>query len=157
MEGDVTTIYAVSSGDYSDYSVLALFSTQELAQDYVDTILAGKSYDTPRIEEYELDPEVPSLRAGLSAWLIGMDRDGNVIRADQGSPGFRMRGPYFICCKQGRGFAGQEPRGIVFACVAKSVDHAIKIVNEWRIQLIAENRWTLDQGEFNKIRDRGDR
>ncbi len=153
----MTTIYAVSSGEYSDYSVLALFSTRELAQDYVDTILAGKNYDTPRIEEYELDPEVPSLRAGLSAWLIGMDRDGNVLRAEQGSTDSRFRGPYFICGENGCGTMSGGERGIVFACVAKSVDHAIKIVNEWRIQLIAENRWTLDRDQFNKLRDRGDR
>lgn len=43
------TVYVVTSGEYSDYSICAIFSTKELAQAHVDK----GGGDT--IEEYELD------------------------------------------------------------------------------------------------------
>lgn len=46
-------IYIVTSGCYSDYSIEAVFTTQDKANDYVQQ--HGTDY---RIEEYELDEEV---------------------------------------------------------------------------------------------------
>lgn len=50
----MTTIYAVASGEYSDYGISALFSTEELAQRYIDKCDPDR-WSYPRIEEYELD------------------------------------------------------------------------------------------------------
>ena len=47
----MTTIYAVASGSYSDYSVGPHFTTRELAQRYIDT---HTPYDHEFIEEFEL-------------------------------------------------------------------------------------------------------
>lgn len=46
-------VYIVTSGDYSDYHIEAVFSTREQALDYVDT--KGSEY---RIEEYPLDEPI---------------------------------------------------------------------------------------------------
>lgn len=46
-------VYVVASGEYSDYSIEAVFSTKELANDYVQQ--HGTRF---RIEEYNIDEEV---------------------------------------------------------------------------------------------------
>lgn len=52
------TIYAVSDGEYSDYGILALFSTREKAERYIEKHKEADQYlSNPNIEEYELDSE----------------------------------------------------------------------------------------------------
>jgi hypothetical protein len=46
----MTTVYIVTSGSYSDYTIEHVFATEELAQDYCDK-LGG---DNPGIEAYEV-------------------------------------------------------------------------------------------------------
>lgn len=46
-------IYIVTSGDYSEYRIVAVFSTEQLAEEYVQQ--RGTEY---RIESYNLDEEV---------------------------------------------------------------------------------------------------
>lgn len=63
----MTTIYAVASGSYSDYGINAIFTTEELAQKYIDA--SGKGYDG-RIEEYTLydDTTVIESRRYVRYW-----------------------------------------------------------------------------------------
>ena len=49
------TIYLVSGGEYSDYEVMALFSSRKLAEDYM---LLKPSGWYNSIEEMELNPKV---------------------------------------------------------------------------------------------------
>lgn len=63
----MSTVYAVSSGCYSDYSILAVFSTRELAEKYVayqnGPESDGTEYANAGIEEWELDtPFTPTGR-----------------------------------------------------------------------------------------------
>jgi len=51
-------VYAVSSGSYSDYRVNAIFSTKELAEEFMRYIPDNDYND---IEEYEIDPSVPDI------------------------------------------------------------------------------------------------
>ena len=52
----MATVYIVTHGDYSDYSILAAFSTREMAERFVAAYNQGESYyDKADIEEYELD------------------------------------------------------------------------------------------------------
>ena len=53
METNKKIIYIVTSGEYSDYTIDAVFTTKEKAVDYVEQ--HGTDYN---IEEYELDEEV---------------------------------------------------------------------------------------------------
>lgn len=68
-------VYALAVGEYSDYGILAIFSTRECADaavedmkrayaqhiDAIDSLdsndWTSETYNDPRIEEYELDPE----------------------------------------------------------------------------------------------------
>lgn len=72
MTDRVRTVYAVSSGDYSDYSVHCLFETKELAQAYIDAYSAaervvsengGYAHDDMRIETFQLWSAVPHVEA----------------------------------------------------------------------------------------------
>ena len=47
--------YMVTQGEYSDYSVCCVFTTAELAQEYIDTRSAGQTYSSFNdIEEIEI-------------------------------------------------------------------------------------------------------
>lgn len=48
------TVYAVSSGSYSDYGVRSLYTTREAAQAHVDRFNSGQHYDDAFVEEFEL-------------------------------------------------------------------------------------------------------
>lgn len=51
-------VFIVTSGEYSDYSIDRVFSTEEKAKEWVDVITSmyGGNYD---IEQYELDAPIP--------------------------------------------------------------------------------------------------
>lgn len=51
-------VYIVTSGEYSDYGIDRVFSTEEKAKEWVDVITSmyGGNYD---IEQYELDAPIP--------------------------------------------------------------------------------------------------
>ena len=67
-------IYIVTSGEYSDYRIDAVFSTRELAEDYIQH--NGTDY---RIEEYNLDEEIDR---NTKLWRVEFDiKDGEFKEA----------------------------------------------------------------------------
>lgn len=72
--------WLVSSGEYSDYRVEALFATEELAQRYVDIHNTGPSRESPRIDgEYRVVETVADPVEHLRMWgHIGKDTTRNV-------------------------------------------------------------------------------
>lgn len=144
------TIYAVSSGSYSDYRINALFSTRENAQAFIDAIQGqGREYpeDFNSIEEYELDPPTADLlKRGYSVWDVLMLRDGTVERVDrsdnslysvQDAPTYRIWGRTKAPAYKGTG----TPDGLQAGVWAKSEKAAVKIVNEKRAEMIASGEW----------------
>lgn len=63
----MTTIYLVTSGEYSDYGVDGVYSTHEKAMDHVRAI-DGK-YSRAQVEERELDAPFDRARA---IWLVSI-------------------------------------------------------------------------------------
>lgn len=122
----MSTLYVVTSGEYSDYGIEAIFSTRELAQSYIDATTSGDRWSQPGIEEWELDPGADDLRAGRKLWFVRMDRDGNVpeVRPDRGgssdSHGFDAIG------------------NMICTVWAADQEHAVKIVGERRARFLAE-------------------
>ena len=55
--------YAISSGEYSDYHVVAVFSSKEKAEANLYLFPEGE------IEEFPLDPEMPEASAGMLPFL----------------------------------------------------------------------------------------
>jgi hypothetical protein len=60
-EGEKMTVYVVTTGEYSDYGIKAIFSAKELAEKYVADCLTDK-YDFPAIVEWELDTEIGKVK-----------------------------------------------------------------------------------------------
>lgn len=70
----MTVVYAVSNGEYSDYRIEAIFTTEERAKEYISA-MDGAPYDAifsseRRIEEYELDEFSDFVSRGLSYFRV---------------------------------------------------------------------------------------
>lgn len=127
------TIYAVTSGSYSSYRVVALFSTREKAEDYKATVLKDE-YDSG-IEEYQLDPDTTDLlRRGYSVWRVTMLRDGSTERVDRSD-----NGSYDV--QDAPSFRIWDRTVLAASVWAKSEKAAVKIANEKRAQMIANGEW----------------
>jgi hypothetical protein len=82
--GDVGgKVFAVSEGSYSDYRIVAIFSTREKAQEYIDSCHA-EQWSEKEIEEYDLDlprEELPG------CYEVRIKADGTVIESTWASWG----------------------------------------------------------------------
>ena len=74
-------VYAATSGSYSDYGIVAIFSTKEAAQLFMERH-PNQWNDWNDIEEYDLDPGVLQMRKGYSHWMVQMEEDGSTISAE---------------------------------------------------------------------------
>lgn len=122
------TVYVVTDGDYSDYHIVGIYSTRELAE-RAQALFAADSVD-----EYPVD-EMPSAPPGLSAWSVTMNRHGDSLDVHQ------------IPISNIDGAAGDwEPGHNGWAttrCLAADQPHALKIANERRLMAIASNDWRV--------------
>jgi hypothetical protein len=68
-------IYVVTSGSYSDYHIVALYSTEEQAQKALEL-----GDEETRIEEYELDSfQIPEHPPGHKPWLVRIEYNTSKI------------------------------------------------------------------------------
>jgi len=113
-------VWLLVHGKYSDFRVVGVFSTEENAAKGL-ACLDGPDgewdfWDDPRVVEYELDPVIAELNAGLSQWRIVLNDDGSYsatwYRDFDNIPTSRANG-----------------RGIYFVW-ARDEDHAVKIAAE---------------------------
>lgn len=82
-------IYLVTEGEYSDYGIEAVFSTEELAQAYIDTRESHKAPDGKKyygyceykIEQYPIDERVKETEQKVFVSIL--DEDGE-YRANRG-------------------------------------------------------------------------
>lgn len=143
------TIYAVSSGSYSDYRVNALFSTRAKAEEFRQVVPDGDYND---IEEYEMDPPtVDLLRRGYSPWHVLMRRDGQVERADKKDIsiyGVEVDAtPRLWKRSIAPAYAGKNIPDVLMCDVwAKNEKSAIKVANERRTRFIASGEWDATNG-----------
>ena len=57
------SIYVLTEGSYSDYHIVGVYSTKELAEE------AQSLYEYSQIEEYDLD-NIPEHPPGMIAWFV---------------------------------------------------------------------------------------
>lgn len=127
-------VWVCTTGAYSDYQVIGVRLTEESARALLSAFEDAndpEEYDTEDLAEPE-----DQARHGLFRWRVCMLKDGTVrsaFRLDFEAP------PSVEICKlypYGEGNFGIE------ACVyARDKQHAVKIVNEHRAQLIATGAW----------------
>jgi hypothetical protein len=109
------SIYILTEGSYSDYHVVGVYSTKELAKE------AQFLFKDSQIEEYDLD-NIPEHPPGMSAWYVSIS-DGKLddIYTSQVSP-FDETVP----CEDEYEWSDGETGYFVY-CWAVDEDHAEKI------------------------------
>lgn len=129
-------IYAVSSGEYSDYKVLAIYHNKEHAEEYVRAF-GG------RVEEFPVDPEFPRPPAGMTRYHIEIneqtsdiyvrelydDEYKDEVLAFDLNPTIKERKPWYQ----------KKVRRWVTYVWAKDEQHAAKIGNEYRSRILTGN------------------
>lgn len=129
-------IYIITSGSYSDYSIDTVFLDKELAEEYVDKHNnCGDEYyhDDTVIEEYSIEENLDKY-----VYNVSMKRDGGVVHchySEHSHKDFYYEG--------NKGYEGMY----VFYTKSRDKKRAIKIANERRTQLIAENKWGVKEGK----------
>jgi hypothetical protein len=122
-------IYVVTHGQYSDYRILTVCSTRELAERALKMLQVDA-----KIEEFDLDA-VMQVRPGYRPYSVYMARDGE-SRIDEGDAWERDAPGKFTTHVEILG------NNLIYLEVwAKDADHAVKIANEKRIQTIANGEW----------------
>ncbi len=122
-------VYVVTSGEYSEYGIEAIFDDEDLAKKFM-AMFEKKEYDNMKIEEHILNPFKREIAAGFKAYEVIMKKSGDVVDIKLVSDLSETYTPfldfhYNLCC----------------TCFAKDEQHAIKIANEKCGQLIAMNQW----------------
>lgn len=136
-------VWIVEQGEYSDYHVVGVFSSRENAD-----LIAERMNESPRgnaaVVERELDPGVDALHQGLQRYDVLMHRDGTTEEVTLVSTERTIRSveTEFELWYRSRTSLSHD---VLDATVwAKDEQHAVKIVNEKRVQLIASNEWLAE-------------
>lgn len=113
----MTTAYILTGGEYSDYHIIGVYSTKELAEK------AQFVYTNSRIQEYEMDI-VLDCPPGMKGWYVMLDGNPEQTYCNSASP-------YYATIPFEREFI--EPSGTkVYQvyCWAVDEEHAIKIAQD---------------------------
>lgn len=133
-------VYIITYGNYSDYSICAVFSTRDKAEEYIQ-----QHGSTFRIEEHLLDEEVEQIEIwnveiGMLSHKIkqceSCSDSWNNDRVDK----FRIFEPVFR----------NNEWSIKMLLRADSMDRAIKVANE-RVAQIVANKDLFYASAFNKV------
>jgi hypothetical protein len=143
----MTQVWVVEQGEYSDYRVVGVFSSQENAQQIADAINGPDedTYERATVAEWPLDPIVHELRQGFMPFLVHMREDGTVELCDQQKArGYELAGDVGIWRRsQAPAFRGNPDKPDILRAMiwAKDATHAVKITNEHRTRMIASGEW----------------
>ncbi len=132
------TVFVVTSGEYSDYGIDAMFSTRELAQKFIDSF--NDKYSDMDIEEWDLDPNKQHLKQNRKPYFLRINKVGDIsdLRVCDSSFGFKHDIPEAaISYTHGLEWMNLH-------CFADDDNHAIKIAGEKRAQILAANLWGVE-------------
>ncbi|MDP9354670.1 MAG: hypothetical protein M3R02_05200 [Chloroflexota bacterium] len=134
-------VSVVTAGSYSDYRILAVFDDDKLADAYVKAYNETYPYDAADAERWHLNPMEKQIRAGRFLYSVSIDRDGENASAtlvDEENLPPSSRWPVL---ESYRLYNGPTRSRGAFIIEATDAQHAIKIANERRTQMIALNAW----------------
>jgi hypothetical protein len=134
-------IYVITAGEYSDYGIVRIFSTEIGAKNWI-----GPLTDRYRIEEYNLDDD--SDKRFVSSYCTMCLFSGNVMCTGHGDSDPKKLAIF-----------DREPEYLIeFTNDSEDVARTIKICGEKRAELIALNRVAsgiYDFDNLNLLRGRG--
>jgi hypothetical protein len=127
-------MYLVSSGQYSDYSVLGIYSTKEKADEAVAIYAADND-----IEEWDVD-DLPPHPPGEFRWSITMLDNGDVASISNYPAGLT-----YAPLESYRPFWPSQKNRRVLILWARDKEHAVKIASEKRREMIVNDEWYSDK------------
>lgn len=146
----MATIWAVSTGDYSDYRVEGVFSSKKKAKAYL-AVREQERYGGPiKLEQFAYDPDPPTL---ISTIAVYIDKAGNVLDCRTamlreplaiGFGGYYRERPNFIV-SPGRPEIPNPPVYLLWTVQTDDAERAIKVANEKRAMLVAAGVWENTQ------------
>lgn len=136
-------VWIIEQGSYSDYRVVGIFSSSENAHKVCAWINSTEPYDRAEVAERTLDPVVDDLNAGRRQWYVHMHRDGTTETVRPNDSTYHLENNGHIWDRPNApAYKGQGlPALLTYYVWATDADHAVKIVNERRIQMIANGEW----------------
>lgn len=142
------SVFVVESGEYSDRCVEAVFTSEDGAKRWVADHHDDEHMGRLRITEFPLDPTRRELPPGHVLWSVVMRRDGAVeqtrwVRSKVHNP--IVYPDTFVISDSPNEWLTALPEGPTahreFFITARDREHAVKVANERRAQMIAENLW----------------
>lgn len=127
--------------------MVGVYSTEAWARLVCDRINGEESYERATVEEWPLDPGVEAINKGLSPFVVWMLRDGTTeqVRMDTDDFECTLNDKPTIWRRStapiNKGKAIVPPDCLTVRVFANDDQHAIKIVNEYRTQMIAKGEW----------------
>lgn len=117
------------------------FATFGAATESVTKLNEGEPYEEATVAEWPVDPGIDVLDEGLDCFTVVMLRDGAVEQIHrEGNPWWygdlTSRFQLSIAPRVGDG-----PVALVASVWAKDAKHAVKITNEHRLRMIANEEW----------------
>jgi len=119
-------VYICTDGEYSDYHICGVFDDKELAEKLAAKVGAN-------VETWTLNPLELELREDYGAWFVRMAKNGDTVQC------YPTKYEEVLDYGEAVRFDGNNNSWLY--CFAKSEEHAVKIANEKRVRLIANNEW----------------
>jgi len=127
-------VYVVTTGQYSDYGITAICSTKEMGE-YANLLYGDEANG---VDEWEVD-ELPKHPEGKLPFTVQMKESGDSEVKRESIGYFKEK-----CEPYG------DDETFCFDVWAKDEQHAVKIANEKRVQLIANGEWTVSWETWKK-------
>jgi len=132
-------VWVIERGEYSDYHVVGVFTSEANAQVVLDKLGEGE------IAKWVLDPAVEELRAGLEQWNVWILANGDIERVNKAKNVYshELAGNVHIWLRSQAEFYNGKNAPDVLDCTvwARDEAHAIKIANEHRTRMLAVGDW----------------
>lgn len=129
-------VFVVTSGEYSDYGIDAIFSTRELAKAFIDMFDKNEWKDF-NIEEWDINPNETHLKQNRKPYFLRINKVGDVKDLEVADSAYGF--------KQDISFADisytVNDEWMNVRCFANDNAHAVKIAGEKRAQILASNLW----------------
>lgn len=128
------TVYIVTQGEYSDYSIIGVFSTRAIAKRFMKAYAMDQDGLPSWIEEWKLDVNSTELRAGLKPYDIRIDAQTGELDTLSAPIVNEKPGVYRTFVDRGTGHTY-----LLCLILARDEVHALKIAGDLRTRWLAEH------------------
>lgn len=144
-------VYVLTAGDYSDYRVVAAFSSLDGLREYVKRFPAPRydSYNEPTV--FQVDPRYDGIPDGYSVYDVHMGRDFSGWARSESDINYPRDAPDEWSIRYASGAVPEARLELRLVVVARDEQHALKIAAEKLTQVIADGTWQRAEDEFDKV------